>query len=111
MLQFDNCWRDNKNRWLFGFISHLIELGWFDRVEIYFLKPGHSHDMVDALCFAPLGKKARETYTFWTPDEFLTFIDKAFAHRKNMFVVSARPSNRALPAACYTPMHPSVAVP
>jgi hypothetical protein len=87
MLQFDNCWRDNKNRWLFGFISHLIELGWFDRVEIYFLKPGHSHDMVDALCFAPLGKKARETYTFWTPDEFLTFIDKAFAHRKKPLIL------------------------
>lgn len=82
MLQFDNCWRDNKNRWLFGFVSHLIELDWFERVEIYFLKPGHSHDMVDALCFSPLGKTARELYTYWTPDGFFNFIDSAFSHRK-----------------------------
>lgn len=83
MLQFDNCWRDNKNKWLFGFLNLLISHGWFDRIEVYFLKPGHSHDMVDALCFAPLGRKARETYTFWTPDEFQNmFIPKAFRGSK-----------------------------
>ena len=83
MLQFDNCWRDNKNKWLFGFMNQLIALDWFERIEIYFLKPGHSHDMVDALCFAPMGKKARETYTYWTPDQFLNeFIPKAFRGTK-----------------------------
>lgn len=83
MLQFDNCWRDNKNKWLFGFLSLLNDHDWFNRVEVYFLKPGHSHDMVDALCFSPLGQQARDTYTYWTPDEFqFHFIHRAFRHRR-----------------------------
>jgi hypothetical protein len=55
MLQMDNCWRDNKNKWFFGFLSHLVAFGWFDSVEIFYLRPGHSHGIVDSMCFAPLG--------------------------------------------------------
>lgn len=86
MLQFDNCWRDNKNRWLFGFLAKLISLNWFERIEVYFLKPGHSHDMVDALCFAPLGQTARASSVFWTPDCFLGFVNKHFRVRKPLYL-------------------------
>jgi hypothetical protein len=39
MLQMDNCWRDNKNKWFFGFLAYLAAFGWFDSVEIYLLVP------------------------------------------------------------------------
>jgi hypothetical protein len=56
MFQMDNCWHDNKNKWFFGFLSHLVAFGWFDSVEIFYLRPGHSHGIVDSMCFAPLGR-------------------------------------------------------
>jgi hypothetical protein len=54
MLQMDNCWHDNKNKWFFGFLSHLVAFGWFDSVEIYYLRPGHFYEIMDSICFAPL---------------------------------------------------------
>lgn len=59
ILQTDNCSRDNKNRWFLAFFAYLVKLGWFQTVEIHYLQPGHSHDMVDRECFGPLGQKFR----------------------------------------------------
>lgn len=82
MMQMDNCWRDNKNQWFLGFMAHLIELKWFRSVEIYYLLPGHSHDMVDRACFSPLGWKFRVISTYWTPDQFWNdFVRKGFKHQ------------------------------
>jgi hypothetical protein len=79
MLQMDNCWRDNKNKWFFGFLAKLISLNWFHSVEIYYLSPGHSHAIVDRECFKPLGRNARSLYSYWTPDEFWNnFVAQAF---------------------------------
>jgi hypothetical protein len=79
MLQKDNCWRDNKNKWFFGFLAHLAVFGWFDSVEIYYLCPGHSHGIVDSMCFALLGRDARAHFTYWTSDQFWSnFVIKAF---------------------------------
>lgn len=79
MLQMDNCWRDNKNKWFFGFMAKLVDMNWFHSVEIYYLSPGHSHAMVDRECFKPLGRHARALYSYWTPDEFWTnFVSRAF---------------------------------
>lgn len=79
MLQMDNCWRDNKNQWFFGFLAHLVDLNWFHLIEIFYLSPGHSHAIVDRECFRPLGRKARSLYSYWTPDEFWTnFVTRAF---------------------------------
>jgi hypothetical protein len=64
MLQMDNCWRDNKNKWFFGFLAHLAAFGWFDSVEIYYLHPGHSHGIVDSMSFAPLGRNACACFTY-----------------------------------------------
>lgn len=83
MLQMDNCWKDNKNRWFFGFLTHLVELKWFQTVEIYYLPPGHSHDMVDRECFRPLGHQMRSICSFWTPEEFRSvFVHKAFRKQR-----------------------------
>ena len=96
-VQFDNCARDNKNRWFFAFFGLLIHhgkiyfhlflspfslsLGWFSSVEIYYLMPGHSHDMVDRECFAPVGHDFRKQASFWTPEDFPSFLNKAWQCR------------------------------
>ena len=70
MIQMDNCWRDNKNQWLFGFLCHLVHIGWFKSVELLYLRPGHSHDTVDCACFSPLGRTTRSRFSYWTPEQF-----------------------------------------
>lgn len=89
MLQMDNCWKDNKNKWFFGFMTHLVESRWFKSVEIYYLPPGHSHDMVDRECFRPLGHQMRSLCSFWTPEQFRSvFVARAFKkqRRKPVFL-------------------------
>ena len=48
LLQVDNG-SENKNRWMFGFLSMLIEWEWFVEVNLYFLQPGHTHEDVDQM--------------------------------------------------------------
>ena len=38
----DNCWRENKNRYVFGFLDWLVELGVFQEVTLNFLIVGHT---------------------------------------------------------------------
>ena len=79
MIQMDNCWKDNKNKFLLGFAAVLVEKKIFSSVIIFYLQPGHSHDFVDAECFKPLGNHTRFMYGYWTPEEFISlFINKAW---------------------------------
>jgi hypothetical protein len=74
---------DNKNKWFFGFLSYLVAFGWFDSVEIFYLRPGHSHGIVDSMCFALLGRDARAHFIYWTTDQFwANFVMKAFQRNR-----------------------------
>ena len=42
-LQLDNCFRENKNTYLFAWLSWLVERSVFDQVFISFLPTGHTH--------------------------------------------------------------------
>ena len=46
-LQVDNCTRENKNRYLFGYLELLVALGVFMEVEVSFLPVGHTHTDID----------------------------------------------------------------
>jgi hypothetical protein len=48
-LQVDNCWKENKNRTIFSFLSLLITYGWFKEIYLYSLPPGHIHEDIDQL--------------------------------------------------------------
>jgi len=48
-IQFDNCWRDNKNRFVFGFLSMMVALSIVKVVEISFLMVGHTHEDIDGI--------------------------------------------------------------
>lgn len=39
-VQLDNCWRENKNKTMFGYLSWLVETGVFNRVECGFFPVG-----------------------------------------------------------------------
>ena len=82
ILQFDNCAKDNKNRWLLCFFAHLLHKKWCKTITIFYLMPGHSHDMVDSECFSPIGRKYRRFYDCWTPSNFPSWLKRAWKRRK-----------------------------
>jgi hypothetical protein len=45
-VQFDNC-GENKNRYMFTYLSALVELDYFDKIYINFLIVGHTHNTLD----------------------------------------------------------------
>ena len=48
-LQLDNCWRENKNRWMPAFMSWLIHMKFFNEVMVSFLLQGHTHIDIDQM--------------------------------------------------------------
>ncbi|XP_071821925.1 uncharacterized protein [Apostichopus japonicus] len=75
-LQLDNCYRENKNRYLLSFCSLLVELKIFRVVTVHFLPVGHTHEDVDQMfsCIARALKK-QNTYTY---QELSSFIKASF---------------------------------
>jgi hypothetical protein len=47
LLQMDNCWRENKNRYVFDLMSLLVHWDVFEVIEVGFLLVGHTHDDID----------------------------------------------------------------
>ena len=48
-IQMDNCWRENKNRYVFGFLAILLFQCHFKTIDVHFLPTGHTHDDQDAV--------------------------------------------------------------
>ncbi len=46
-IQLDNAAGSNKNRFVLGFLSFLVELGVFKKIRVSFLMVGHTHEDVD----------------------------------------------------------------
>jgi len=46
-LQLDNCSRENKNQFVFGFVGWLVQHDTFQEVKIGFLIVGHTHEHID----------------------------------------------------------------
>jgi hypothetical protein len=47
-VQLDNCWKDNKSRYVFCFWSLLVAKSIFEEVFVSFLLVGHTHEDIDA---------------------------------------------------------------
>ena len=45
----DNCWRENKNRFVFSFLAKLVKAGIFEEATMDFLIVGHTGNEVDQL--------------------------------------------------------------
>jgi hypothetical protein len=77
-LQFDNCWRENKNTYTEKFLEWLVERGVHRVVNVSFLPVGHTH---------------------FDPDQLASRIDEVLKHRN---VTSIDELIRLL-NMCYTP--------
>ena len=66
LLQLDNCAGENKNRYLFAYLSLLVARGVFKTVQLGFLMVGHTHEDIDAM-FSRFSEKLRVTQTYTLP--------------------------------------------
>jgi len=65
ILQFDNC-SENKNKYVFTYISLLIQEKYFKKVEVYFLIVGHTHASIDQY-FSVLSREISKTNFIGSP--------------------------------------------
>ena len=49
MIQLDNTAKQNKSKFIFGFLGHLIAASVVQEVIVSFLQSGHTHEDVDQL--------------------------------------------------------------
>ena len=47
-----NCWKENKNRFVFSYLASLVELGVFESVTVNFFLVGHTGNEVDQVSFS-----------------------------------------------------------
>lgn len=57
-MQLDNTCKDNKNWFLFSFLSYLLLAGFITECEVYFLLVGHTHGQIDQM-FSVLAKSLK----------------------------------------------------
>lgn len=60
-LQADNCSGENKNKYMFAFLSLLVSLGIFQEIFLSFLLVGHTHEDIDQLFSTAQTKFKRST--------------------------------------------------
>ena len=76
ILYMDNCFKKNKNIYIFAFCLLLVEKNIFEHIEMHFLPPGHTHDRNDA-CFVPVALGERK-FNCFTSDDFDEFAKQCF---------------------------------
>nr|XP_006815072.1 PREDICTED: uncharacterized protein LOC102804474 [Saccoglossus kowalevskii] len=72
-LQLDNCFRENKNRFLLSLMELMVEINVFEEIFVSFLPVGHTHENVDQM-FSKISTKLghRNTYTIDDLEETVT---------------------------------------
>jgi hypothetical protein len=68
-LQADNCAGENKNKFMFAFLSLLVSLDIFQDVFLSFLLVGHTHEDIDQMFSAAQTKY--KCSTIHTPRYYL----------------------------------------
>lgn len=66
-LQLDNCFRENKNKYVLSFVSLLVELKIFKEAYIHFLPVGHTHEDVDQM-FSCVARQLKSRNALTLPD-------------------------------------------
>ncbi|KAL6041959.1 ATP binding [Balamuthia mandrillaris] len=75
-LQADNCYKENKNKYLLAFLCWLVHLKMFSKIKLCFLPPGHTHEDVDQM-FSTF-HKALLKFDIETLEQFFTFINSSY---------------------------------
>ena len=79
LLQLDNCGSENKNRYVFAYLSLLVAKGVFDMVQLGFLMVGHTHEDIDAL-FSRFSEEIRSAQVFSFPHLMQKFNECTQSH-------------------------------
>ena len=81
-LQLDNCGGENKNKYMFSFLSYLVQVGIFQEILVSFLIVGHTHEDIDQH-FSVISRELRRKNAV-TPSEWDGLIHGAFqdAHHR-----------------------------
>jgi hypothetical protein len=83
--QMDNCFRENKNRWVLAFCYWLVFVKIFRKVKISFLIKGHTHEDVDQFfsnIAIRLDQDSPKTYT-----EFVAALNRCRQTTKGTVIV------------------------
>lgn len=75
-MQLDNCWRENKNRYVLGYLESLVRLGVFKEVHVSFLPIGHTHSDIDQ-CFSRTSQRLKH-HDAVTMDDLVTELRAAY---------------------------------
>jgi len=73
-VQLDNCWKDNKSRYVMCFWSMLVAKKIFIEVIVSFMIVGHTHDDIDA-SFGRWSMKLRENDYLTIPELMKLYMD------------------------------------
>ncbi|XP_077864883.1 uncharacterized protein LOC144350661 [Saccoglossus kowalevskii] len=84
-LQLDNCFRENKNRYVLSFMSLLVELDIFEEVYVNFLPVGHTHENVDQM-FSKISTGLRKDNAY-TVEDLISIIKNAYTPAINVAVL------------------------
>ena len=72
LLQMDNCLGNNKNHFVFAFLSLLTTMRVFEIVEVGFLPVGHTHEDIDGM-YGILSAKLMRKDIFSLPEIMDTY--------------------------------------
>jgi hypothetical protein len=80
-LQVDNC-GENKNKVMFGFLTHLVRLSMFRKIKVGFLMVGHTHEDIDQF-FSVIAAHLKMPHVI-CPDipTFIAEVKNAFSNEK-----------------------------
>nr|XP_006821263.1 PREDICTED: uncharacterized protein LOC102800784 [Saccoglossus kowalevskii] len=66
-LQLDNCFRENKNRFLLSLMELMVEIDIFEEIYVSFLPVGHTHENVDQM-FSKISARLQHNNTYTLND-------------------------------------------
>ena len=77
-LQMDNCAKENKNKYVLGYLNWLVQRGVFEEIELSFLPVGHTHEDIDQM-FSRIAIALRSRDAA-TRDDLITIVRDAFEY-------------------------------
>ncbi|XP_071851801.1 uncharacterized protein [Apostichopus japonicus] len=93
-LQMDNCFRENKNKFVLSFAALLVERDIFEEVYIHFLPVGHTHEDVDQM-FSCVARHLNHTNVY-TLEDLEIETAKSFTPHIDVRAVTAIPNVKSV---------------
>lgn len=72
----DNCFRENKNKYVLGYLHFLVQVGIFNEITVSYLPVGHTHEDIDQ--FFSRVSKYMNTHNAITNNEFKECIKQSY---------------------------------